>query len=50
MLSAEPKAGPDNIYPCTPELFRISQKPNLIIVVLYIVLKNIMRNTPSQGT
>ena len=33
-----------------PRLFRISQKPNLIIVLLYIVFQKITRNTPSQGT
>ena len=33
-----------------PWLFRISQKPNLIIVLLYIVLKKITTNTPSQRT
>ena len=34
-----------------PWLFRISaQKPNLIIVLLYIALKKITRNTLSQGT
>ena len=33
-----------------PRLFGISLKPNLIIVLLYIVFKKIMTNTPSQGT
>ena len=33
-----------------PWLFRISQKRNLIIVLLYIVLKKITTNTPSQRT
>ena len=32
-----------------PWLFRISQKPNLIIVLLYIASKKITRNTLSQG-
>ena len=31
-------------------LFRISEKPNLTIVLLYIVLKKITTNIPSQGT
>ena len=30
--------------------FTVSQKPNLIIVLLYIVLKKITTNTLSQGT
>ena len=33
-----------------PRLFRILQKLNLIIVLLYVVLKIIATNTPSQGT
>ena len=36
-----------------PLLFRISQKPNVILMIvsiLYIVLKKITTNTPSQGT
>ena len=33
-----------------PWLFRISRKPNLSIVLLYIVLKKITSGTPSQGT
>ena len=41
MLSANPKAEADNTY---------REKPNLKIVLLYIVLKKITTNTPSQGT
>ena len=33
-----------------PWLFRISRKPNAIIVLSYIALKKITRNTLSQGT
>ena len=36
-----------------PLLFRISQKPNVILMIvsiLYIVLRKITTNTPSQGT
>ena len=38
--------------PCTCQtlIIRISQKPNLIIVLLHIVLKKVTTNTPSQGT
>ena len=32
------------------DYFRISQKTDLIIVLLHIVLKKIMTNTPSQRT
>ena len=32
------------------DYFRISQKMDLIIVLLHIVLKKIMTNTPSQRT
>ena len=48
-LSAEPKAEADNTYRDLDYL-RYNQKPNLIIVLLYIVLKKITTNTPSQGT
>ena len=45
MLSAEPKAEADNTYGDLT-----SQKPNLIIVILYIALKKITTNTSAQGT
>ena len=47
MLSADPKAEADNIY---RDLALIIPESNLIIVLLYIVLKKITTNTPSQGT
>ena len=49
MLSAEPKAEADNTYRDLDYL-GYHKKPNLIIDLLYIVLKKITTNTPSQGT
>ena len=49
MLPAKPKAKADNTYPDL-QLIQLwtSQKPNLIFVLLYIVLKKITTNTPSH--
>ena len=49
MLSAEQKAEADNTYRDLDHL-GYYKNPNLIIVLLYIVLKKIKKNTPSQGT
>ena len=49
MLPAKPKAKADNTYPDLQLIqFWTSQKPNLIFVLLYIVLKKITTNTPSH--
>ena len=50
MLSAEPKARADNTYRDLDLPDIIVQKPNLIIVLLYIVLTKIMTKTLSRGT
>ena len=49
MLPAKPKAKAHNTYPDL-QLIQLwtSQKPNLIFVLLYIVLKKITTNTPSH--
>ena len=50
VISGIIKAEPGNPRPL---LFRISQKPNVILMIvsiLYIVLRKITTNTPSQGT
>ena len=49
MFSAEPKAEVDNTYGDFDYL-GYHKKSNLIIVLLYIVLKKKMTNTLSQGT
>ena len=49
VLSAEPKAEADNSYRDIDYL-GYQKKPNLIIVLLYIILKKITTNTPPQGT
>ena len=49
MLSAEPKAEAGNTYQGL-HYYRYHKKPNLMIVLLYIVLKKIRTNTASFGT
>ena len=49
MFSAEPKAEVDNTYQDFDYL-GYHKKSTLIIVLLYIVSKKKMTNTPSQGT
>ena len=49
MFSAEPKPEVDNTYGDFDYL-GYRKKSNLIIVLLYIVLKKKMTNTLSQGT
>ena len=48
VISRAEQAEVDNTYR-DHDYLGISQKPNLIIVLLYIVLKKITTNTPSQG-
>ena len=50
MLSAELKAKADNIYRDIDYSGNHKKKTNLIMVLLYIVLKKIRTNTASHGT